>query len=617
MKRKFLSIMTTLVMVISLVGVLPTVTASAGGSLGVGIGETITYEAYDVEMYCISYDSNLIECSNCEMDNDIGYAIVSWSGGEDGYFTVFGQEEGLFEITVYTTDNNYYVLHAGVADSDYNNDDYYNDDDYNDSDNNTYTELVLGENITITTSDYDYVNYYSYTPEISGMYYFLCDSYIDINVESDYGNSFRTSNSQYNLEAGEEYLFYFYDYDESDNYIISDYDVCLYETDYESLGNLNLENTTVKVNNNIETLTYYSFSPNQSGEYRIKSNNPNSDPMVLIMDEEHNFISSFDDNDNFNYSSTMYFESDKTYYFSFFDYDDALETNISINPVFTYSDYDYVVLDNGTAEITFYNGNDATLNIPKTINGKSVTQIATNAFYYCEYLKNLTIPDSVTDIGYEAFCDCDNLISVTIPNSVLTIGYGAFLGCDSLKSVTIPKSVIEIGDRAFGYYWNYDELIDIDNTSIEKVDNFKIYCYVGTAGEQYAKNNAFNYELLSDKVNPSQRPTNTPKVNTSVKITQTTTVTKPAKVKSVKLTAKKKKLNVKWKKVSGATGYEVMYAKNNKFKGKKTIKVKKNKITLKRLKSKKKYFVKVRAYKTINGNTYYGKWSKVAKKKVK
>ena len=95
------------------------------------------------------------------------------------------------------------------------------------------------------------------------------------------------------------------------------------------------------------------------------------------------------------------------------------------------------------------------------------------------------------------------------------------------------------------------------------------------------------------------------------------TVTKPAKVKSVKLTAKKKKLNVKWKKISGATGYEVMYAKNNKFKGKKTVKVKKNKVTIKRLKSKKKYFVKVRAYKKANGNTSYGKWSKVVKKKVK
>ena len=107
---------------------------------------------------------------------------------------------------------------------------------------------------------------------------------------------------------------------------------------------------------------------------------------------------------------------------------------------------------------------------------------------------------------------------------------------------------------------------------------------------------------------PANKVPSTPKV----------TAQKPAKVKSVKLTAKKKKLNVQWKKVSGATGYEVMYATNNKFtKNKKTVKVKKNKVTLKRLKSKKKYYVKVRAYKKANGDTNYGKWSKVVKKKAK
>ena len=97
-----------------------------------------------------------------------------------------------------------------------------------------------------------------------------------------------------------------------------------------------------------------------------------------------------------------------------------------------------------------------------------------------------------------------------------------------------------------------------------------------------------------------------------------TTVVKPAKVKAVKLKAKKKKLNVSWKKVSGATGYEVKAATNSKFtKGKKTVTVKKNKATIKNLKPKKKYFIKVRAYKLANGRKYYGKWSKVVKKKVR
>ena len=123
----------------------------------------------------------------------------------------------------------------------------------------------------------------------------------------------------------------------------------------------------------------------------------------------------------------------------------------------------------------------------------------------------------------------------------------------------------------------------------------------------------------SSQPTSAQPVTNAP-TTASPKVTPpaVTTVAKPAKVKAVKVKAKKKKLNVSWKKVSGATGYEVMSATNNKFtKGKKTVTVKKNKVTLKKLKPKKKYFVKVRAYKLANGRKYFGKWSKVVKKKTK
>ena len=123
----------------------------------------------------------------------------------------------------------------------------------------------------------------------------------------------------------------------------------------------------------------------------------------------------------------------------------------------------------------------------------------------------------------------------------------------------------------------------------------------------------------SSQPTSAQPATNAP-TTASPKVTPptATTVTKPAKVKSVKLKAKKKKLNVSWKKVSGATGYEVKAATNSKFtKGKKTVTVKKNKVTIKNLKPKKKYYVKVRAYKLSNGRKFFGKWSKVVKKKVR
>ena len=79
----------------------------------------------------------------------------------------------------------------------------------------------------------------------------------------------------------------------------------------------------------------------------------------------------------------------------------------------------------------------------------SVTSIGKEAFSCCESLQSITIPNSVKSIGNYAFRNCESLQSVTIPNSVTKIGNEAFWGCDSLQSVTIPNSVTSIGDKAF------------------------------------------------------------------------------------------------------------------------------------------------------------------------
>ena len=97
---------------------------------------------------------------------------------------------------------------------------------------------------------------------------------------------------------------------------------------------------------------------------------------------------------------------------------------------------------------------------------------------------------------------------------------------------------------------------------------------------------------------------------------------KPKGTSLKSVTAGKKKFKVTWKKQkTQTTGYEVQYATNKAFtSGKKTIKIKKNKTTsstVKKLKSKKKYYVRIRTYKTVNGKKYCSGWSKAKNIKVK
>ncbi len=88
-----------------------------------------------------------------------------------------------------------------------------------------------------------------------------------------------------------------------------------------------------------------------------------------------------------------------------------------------------------------------------------------------------------------------------------------------------------------------------------------------------------------------------------------------------KVTSKKKGFTVRWKKqASQTTGYEIQYSTNSKFKGAKTLKGIKAKTTSKnvtKLKAKKKYYVRIRTYKTVKINEksvkLYSSWSKVKK----
>ena len=133
-----------------------------------------------------------------------------------------------------------------------------------------------------------------------------------------------------------------------------------------------------------------------------------------------------------------------------------------------------------------------------------------------------------------------------------------------------------------------------------------------------------------DEVKPSvpvtkpSEPTTAPSTTqpaTKPSTTNANKVSKPKLTSIKKLANGKKSFTVTWAKVSGVKGYQIQYSTDKKFKNNnKSVTVNKQKTTkttVKKLKSKKTYFVRVRTYKTVNSKKVYSSWSKVKSIKTK
>ena len=170
------------------------------------------------------------------------------------------------------------------------------------------------------------------------------------------------------------------------------------------------------------------------------------------------------------------------------------------------------------------------------------------------------------------------------------------------------------------------KLINADGTLVTTADALKAegtYNIVVTA-TGYNKTLEFTYTNKSDTT--ATKPSD---ATTATKPAATTTATKPAvkpvkkvtvKKQTAKVKAGKKKLTVTWKKDKNVSGYQIKIATKKNFKGAKTYTVKSYKTykkVIKKLKAKKKYFVKVRAYKTVGKSKVYGAYSAVRSCKVK
>lgn len=114
--------------------------------------------------------------------------------------------------------------------------------------------------------------------------------------------------------------------------------------------------------------------------------------------------------------------------------------------------FQYELNDAGYYEIIGYTPSGTSvvdIVVPSMIGNIEVTSISDQAFYYCTYLKSITIPETVTSIGDFAFSGCTYLETVTIPDTVKSIGKGLFANCTSLTSVKLPADLTAIPDHMF------------------------------------------------------------------------------------------------------------------------------------------------------------------------
>lgn len=271
---------------------------------------------------------------------------------------------------------------------------------------------------------------------------------------------------------------------------------------------------------------------------------------------------------------------------------------------------------------------DANININKSAikldrkEGNELSGITTHS--------NLYIRESVIDItNFEypfSFGSCDiagEYIYVGTTSLEYAMSLDSFFSQDPFNHLYYPTELY-IGKRVLitnikqnlGYrydlkkvYSKYGEITKLPEYGIAgKTIAVSVKPYTGYA---------FDYLLVNDKKVYAKTFT-MPSANTTVKAVFKKAGVKKPKAASIKTLKNKKgkKAVLTWKKISGVSGYQIVYAKNAGFtKGKKSVKVgaKATSKTFKKLTKKKTYYFKIRTYK----GSSYSSWSKAKHIKIK
>ena len=280
-------------------------------------------------------------------------------------------------------------------------------------------------------------------------------------------------------------------------------------------------------------------------------------------------------------------------------------------------------------------------------------------------ISSIVIPANLEKTEYYSpFEDCPELTSVTFATGIKTIPTKTLWNAKYVKTVTIPVSVKNINNYAFNGCSNLETVCfngakaDWDRISIgihnEPLTNAKLVTLrdnkitasncicsysqkartISLGAKALAGKLRYSSSNSGVKVDGNGNVTIKAKFSGSAKITISTSgddkyagtskvisVTVPKRPSISGLKSKKAgRMTVKWSKKNSCTGYQIQYSRKSSFKSRKTVTISKKSTTartIKGLKKGKRYYVRVRAFNTVNGKKYYSNWSTAKKVKIR
>jgi len=165
-------------------------------------------------------------------------------------------------------------------------------------------------------------------------------------------------------------------------------------------------------------------------------------------------------------------------------------------PVSPESDFDVLDVEGGVSVAYF--GDDEIVVIPETIGGKKVVAISRRGFVNAKTVRAVKLADSIEVIGDNAFLDHPSIEILAAGTGLETIGYCAIGGCNNLKVLELNEGLKKIDvagivrNPLLTEIYIPGSVVDPKGLSPE---NAVIICEKGSAAEEYAKNNGYEYRL--------------------------------------------------------------------------------------------------------------------------